>query len=60
MAAEPGTTDTEATPTATIDPEDALLSEADLSILESNYINIMLIGVDHSDERDSDDWTGKT
>jgi LCP family protein required for cell wall assembly len=59
-AAVTGGTVGEATPTATIDPEDALLSQADLSILESNYINIMLIGVDHADERDSDDWTGKT
>ncbi len=57
--AEPGTSE-EPTPTATIDPEDALLSEADLSILDTNFINIMLIGVDHADERDSDDWTGKT
>lgn len=57
--AEPGTSE-DPTPTATIDPEDALLSEADLSILDTNFINIMLIGVDHADERDSDDWTGKT
>jgi len=56
----PTATNEEATPTATIDPEDVLLSEADLSILNTNFINIMLIGVDHSDERDSDDWTGKT
>ena len=46
-------------PTETIDPEQELLSEADLSMLE-NSINIMLIGVDHSEERDSDEWTGKT
>jgi LCP family protein required for cell wall assembly len=31
-----------------------------MSILDTNYINIMLIGVDHSEERDSDEWTGKT
>lgn len=49
----------EVTPTPTIDPEALLLSEADLSILESNYINIMLIGVDQSEDRTSDDWKGK-
>jgi LCP family protein required for cell wall assembly len=50
----------EATPTATVDPEDLLLSEADLSILSENFINIMLIGVDRSEERESDGWKGKT
>ena len=50
----------EVTPTPTIDPEALLLSMADRSILEANYINIMLIGVDQSEERQSDDWKGKT
>lgn len=49
----------EVTPSPTIDPEALLLSEADLSILESNYINIMLIGVDQSEDRTADDWKGK-
>lgn len=50
----------EVTPTPTVDPEALLLSEADLSILDSNYINIMLIGVDQSEERQGDEWKGKT
>ena len=47
---------TQAGPTPTIDPYDALVAEADFSMLE-NIVNIMLIGVDHADERDT--WGGK-
>ena len=59
--ATPTTTDsepeaTESGPTPTIDPYDALVAEADFSMLE-NIVNIMLIGVDHADERDT--WSGK-
>lgn len=49
----------EAIPTPTINPEDLLLSEADLSILHDKFTNIMLIGVDQSEERESEDWNGK-
>ena len=50
---EPLTTDG---PTPTIDPYDELVANADFSMLE-NIVNIMLIGVDHADERDT--WSGK-
>ena len=49
----------EATATATPDPYDELLAQADFSDLE-DIVNILLIGVDHGTERDSDSWTGKT
>ena len=49
----PDTTDG---PTPTIDPYDALVAEADFSMLK-NIVNIMLIGVDHATERDT--WSGK-
>ncbi|MDD5018529.1 MAG: LCP family protein [Eubacteriales bacterium] len=42
-------------PTPTIDPYDALVASADFSMLD-NIVNILLIGVDHADERDSDEW----
>jgi len=45
-------------PTPTIDPYEELVAKADFSLLD-NIVNIMLIGVDHSVERDSDEWTGK-
>ncbi len=54
-----GQTSAEITPSPTIDPEALLLSMADRSILESKYINIMLIGVDQSEDRTGDDWKGK-
>ena len=49
-----------ASATPTLDPYGKLISESDFSILEST-VNILLIGVDHSPERDPDqkDWTGK-
>ncbi len=43
-------------PTPTIDPYDELVAKADFGLLD-NIVNIMLIGVDHSVERD--DWGGK-
>ncbi len=61
VAAQQGTTGSkEESPSATVDPEDLLLSEADLSILHDKFTNIMLIGVDQSEERESDEWNGKT
>ena len=48
----------ESTPTATPDPYDELLAQADFTKLEG-IVNILLIGVDHGEERDSDSWTGK-
>ncbi len=45
-----------AEPSVEPDPYDVLLSQADFSILE-HYRNIMLIGVDHSEERET--WKGK-
>ncbi len=44
-------------PTPTPDPEQVLLSQADLDFLNTNFVNILLIGVDHSVERDT--WKGK-
>ena len=46
----------EETPDATVDPYEELSKQADFSILE-NTVNILLIGVDYSPERD--DWRGK-
>ena len=43
-------------PSPTLDPYEVLLSQADTSFLKDT-INIMLIGVDHSVERDT--WRGK-
>jgi polyisoprenyl-teichoic acid--peptidoglycan teichoic acid transferase len=57
QSAEGSPANGEATPEATPDPEDVLLSQADMTFLDTNYVNIMLIGVDHSTERD--DWKGK-
>ena len=55
---QPGTEETVA-PTAPPDPYQQLLDRADQSIIQQldNYINIMLIGVDYSPERDT--WGGK-
>ncbi len=47
----------EAVATPTPNPEEVLLSKADMEILNTNFVNIMLIGVDHSVERDT--WSGK-
>lgn len=47
----------EVTPTPTLDPEQLLLSQADMTILQDKFINILLIGVDHAEERDT--WGGK-
>jgi len=44
------------TPVPTIDPKDVLASKADQGFLK-NIVNVMLIGVDHSVERDT--WGGK-
>ncbi len=44
------------TPTPTIDPKELLAAKADQGFL-NNIVNIMLIGVDHSVERDT--WSGK-
>lgn len=49
----------EATPEATPDPEAILLSQADMTFLDTNFVNIMLIGVDRSTDRLEDDWKGK-
>ncbi len=43
-------------PTPTIDPYEALAANADFGLLD-NIVNIMLIGVDHAEERDN--WGGK-
>lgn len=43
-------------PTPTIDPYDELVSKADFSML-TDIVNIMLIGVDYAEERDT--WGGK-
>ena len=44
------------TPEPTIDPYDALVAQADFSLLK-DIVNIMLIGVDYAAERDT--WSGK-
>ncbi len=49
--ADPG----EPTPSPTIDPYDALLAQADTGFLK-DIVNIMLIGVDHAEERTSEEW----
>lgn len=54
--AEPTNTDAPPTPTPTINPYDALVNQADFSMLD-NIVNIMLIGVDYAKERD--EWSGK-
>ena len=46
----------EATPEPTLNPYEELMAYADMSILE-NTINIMLIGTDYSEERET--WSGK-
>ncbi len=43
-------------PTATPDPYEVLLAQADTGFLK-DIVNIMLIGVDHAEERDT--WSGK-
>lgn len=48
--------DPENTMTPTVDPYDELVSKADMGFLD-HIVNIMLIGVDHSVERDT--WGGK-
>ena len=50
------TTQPELTPIPTLNPYELLLTQADMSLLDS-IVNIMLIGVDHSTERDT--WNGK-
>lgn len=45
------------TPSPTPDPEEVLLSQADQAMLAQKFVNILLIGVDHSTERDT--WSGK-
>jgi LCP family protein required for cell wall assembly len=47
----------EETPTPTLDPEEVLLSQADMMILNDKFVNILLIGVDHAEERET--WGGK-
>jgi len=49
-------TPTDPTPEPTIDPYEALLAQADTGFLK-DIVNIMLIGVDHSEERQT--WRGK-
>ncbi len=51
-----GTQQVIATPEPTIDPYDELLSKADMEFLD-DIINIMLIGVDYAEERET--WKGK-
>ncbi len=46
-------------PAPTIDPYEVLRSRADFSMLDG-IVNILLIGVDHGDERDLESWKGKT
>jgi len=54
----PAVTDTvETTPTPTPDPYAQLQADADLSMMD-NIVNVMLIGVDYSEERE--DWDGKS
>lgn len=43
------------TPTATLSPYEKLMNMSDFSMLE-DIVNVMLIGVDHSPERDTDEW----
>lgn len=43
------------TPTATLSPYEKLKNMSDFSMLE-DIVNIMLIGVDHSPERDTEEW----
>ncbi len=47
----------EPTPSPTPDPEAVLLSQSDQAMLAQKFVNILLIGVDHSVERDT--WNGK-
>ncbi len=54
VATETGSQESE--PTATPDPEDVLLSQSDMTLLQEKFINILLIGVDHSTDREEDDW----
>ena len=44
------------TPEVTLDPYEALQQQADLSMM-NNIVNIMLIGVDYAEERET--WSGK-
>jgi len=44
------------TPAATLDPYSALQQQADLSMMQ-NIVNVMLIGIDYAEERES--WNGK-
>ncbi len=46
----------EPTPTPTLSPYEQLQTEADLSMME-NIVNVLLIGVDYSEERET--WDGK-
>ena len=43
------------TPTATLSPYEKLMNMSDFSMLE-DIVNVMLIGVDHSPERDTEEW----
>jgi len=47
------------TPTATVDPLEELKKQVNFDKLK-DIVNILLIGVDHGDERDASTWKGKT
>lgn len=59
-AASPSDTQPDDTPTASSEPDpyDEIKSKANMDLLK-DIVNIMLIGVDHGDEREDEDWTGK-
>ena len=47
----------EPTPTPTVDPYEIISAQADASMLEQNIVNVLFIGVDYAEERET--WSGK-
>ncbi|MPM31093.1 Transcriptional regulator LytR [bioreactor metagenome] len=47
----------EPTPTPTVDPYEIISAQADTSMMEQNIVNVLFIGVDYAEERET--WSGK-
>lgn len=47
----------EPTPTPTVDPYEIISAQADASMMEQNIVNVLFIGVDYAEERET--WSGK-
>lgn len=47
----------EPTPTPTPDPYEIISAQADASMMEQNIVNVLFIGVDYAEERET--WSGK-